>query len=42
MSPALVCGAVYPPAGEKRRLTLIEYGNDINSMPDSVGTMSTQ
>ena len=31
MCPALVCGAVCRPAGKKRRLTLIECGNDINS-----------
>ena len=29
-----MCGAVCRPAGKKRRLTLTECGNDINSMMD--------
>ena len=41
MSPALVCGAVYHPAGEKRHLTLIVCGNDIHSMTD-IGKITDQ
>ena len=36
-----MCGAVCHPAGKKRRSTLIECGNDINSMPD-IGRITDQ